>query len=169
MIRLAALLASLALALSTPAAAGGWAITTFDQLPPEFVAGQTYRLGYTIRQHGATPIRVDRTEIVADPAAGGAALSFVGVPEGPLGHYSAEVTFPAGTYSWRVTQQPFQAQDLGSLVVAGAAVAPAAPAPAAGPATAAWGTSPLMTSTGPSGGLSSPSAPAVPSGSFSLT
>jgi len=135
MIRLAALLASLALALGTPAAAGGWAMTTFDQLPPEFVAGQTYRLGYTIRQHGATPIRVDRTEIVVIRAVGGVALSFAGVPEGSLGHYVADVTLPAGTYSWRVTQEPFAAQDLGNLTVAGAAVAPAAPA--AGPATAA--------------------------------
>ena len=147
MIRLAALLASLALALAlgTPAAAGGWAVTTFDQLPPEFVAGQTYRLGYTIRQHGVTPIRVDRTEIVATPAVGGAAVSFVGRPEGPLGHYVADVTLAAGSYSWRVTQQPFQAQDLGSLTVP--AVPAAKPAtttpppviPAAPPVAAALG------------------------------
>lgn len=129
-----ALGATLALALGAPASAGGWAITTFDQLPPEFVAGQTYHLGYTIRQHGVTPIRVDRTEIIALPAAGGAPLSFAGVPEGVLGHYSAAVAFPSGAYTWRVTQQPFLAQELGSLAVGSAAVLAAAPAAPATPA-----------------------------------
>lgn len=123
-----ALTATVALAFGGPAAAGGWAVTTFDQLPPEFVAGQTYHLGYTIRQHGVTPIRVDRTEVIATPVTGGAPLSFVGAPQGELGHYATAVAFPAGSYTWRVTQQPFQAQELGRLAVGGAAVVPAAPA-----------------------------------------
>ena len=48
---------------SGSALAGGWAVTTFDQLPPEFHAGQPYVLGYTIRQHGQTPIQVDDTRV----------------------------------------------------------------------------------------------------------
>jgi len=135
-----ALGATLALALGAPASAGGWAITTFDQLPPEFVAGQTYHLGYTIRQHGVTPIKVDRTEIIALPVSGGAPLSFIGLPEGAIGHYSAAVAFPSGAYTWRVTQQPFLAQELGSLAVGSAIVLAAAPA--AGPATPATPASP---------------------------
>lgn len=126
--------AAIGLALGAPAAGGGWAITTLDQLPPTFVAGQTYRLGYTIRQHGVTPIRVDRTQIIAVRGSG-APLSFDGIPDGALGHYVAVVVFPEGSYLWRVTQQPFQAQELGVLVVSGGVAArPAPDAPVPPPA-----------------------------------
>lgn len=122
---LAALLAG---GLGTTVAAGGWAVTTFDQLPPEFIAGQTYHLGYTIRQHGVTPLRVDHTAVIAVPKAG-QELSFPGRPEGDLGHYVVDLAFPPGSYTWRVTQQPFMAQELGALVVGASAVLPV-PGPA---------------------------------------
>jgi len=51
------LAAVLALSLGVfafPAFAGGWAVTTFDDMPGQFVAGQEFKLGYTIRQHGVT-------------------------------------------------------------------------------------------------------------------
>jgi hypothetical protein len=38
---------ALTLALAGPAVAGGWAVTTFDGLPGEFVAGTSYTFGYT--------------------------------------------------------------------------------------------------------------------------
>src|SRR5438128_12344573 len=42
--------------VSTPSVfAGGWAITTLDSLPNELRAGETYAIGYVIRQHGQTP------------------------------------------------------------------------------------------------------------------
>lgn len=112
-----AIVAALALlALSVPAFAGGWAVTTFDSLPDAFYAGQSYTLGYTIRQHGVTPISVDRTEIVALHSA--KALSFPGKADGPIGHYVANVYFPAdGAWTWQVTQGPFAPQDLGTLTV----------------------------------------------------
>ncbi len=122
--RLTLVLATLALALgafATPALAGGWAVTTFDDMPGEFVSGKEYALGYTIRQHGATPISVDKTEIVA-VAVSGRTLSFPGKSEGATGHYVATVFFPAGgTYTWHVTQGDFAAQDLGKLSVLAAA------------------------------------------------
>ncbi len=121
----AALVAAIALlALTTSAVAGGWAVTTFDQLPAEFHAGQPYALGYTIRQHGQTPIHVDRTEIVVSGSDG--TTVFTGTPEGAIGHYVARVTFPAtGAYSWRVTQGAFAPQELGSVIVtAGTGAAP---------------------------------------------
>ena len=122
--RLMILAAVLALSLGTfasPSLAGGWAVTTFDQMPGQFVSGQEYSLGYTIRQHGETPINVDKTEILAI-AASGRTLSFPGKSQGAVGHYVAAVFFPTGgTYQWKVTQGAFEAQDLGALSVVAAA------------------------------------------------
>jgi hypothetical protein len=108
-------------ALATPAVAGGWAVTTFDDMPGQILSGKEYALGYTIRQHGATPINVDKTEILA-VAVSGRTLSFPGKSDGAVGHYVATVFFPAGgTYTWQVTQGDFAAQDLGKLSVIAAA------------------------------------------------
>ena len=138
----------LTLALATPAFAGGWAVTTLDQLPPQIVAGQTYDIGYTIRQHGVTPINIETafgtggsTEIQILAPDGHQTLSFKGVQTGPTGHYVAKVRFPAeGKWSWAVTQGPFAPQQLGTvdvLAAAGAASAqPAAPLQAPAPAPA---------------------------------
>lgn len=121
---LMALVAVLALSLgilATPAIAGGWAVTTFDDLPGQFVAAQEYKLGYTIRQHGQTPINVDKTEILA-VATSGRTLAFPGKSDGAVGHYIATVYFPAGgAYTWQVTQGPFGPQELGTLTVLAAA------------------------------------------------
>ncbi len=109
------LVAVLALSLgvfASPVLAGGWAVTTFDDMPGQFVAGQEFKLGYTIRQHGVTPA----------VATSGRTLSFPGASQGDIGHYVASVYFPAGgTYTWQVTQMPFAPQDLGTLTVLAAA------------------------------------------------
>jgi len=78
------IVAVLALSLglfASPVLAGGWAVTTFDNLPDQFVFGHEYSLGYTIRQHGVTPINVDKTEILA-VATTGRTLSFPGKSDG---------------------------------------------------------------------------------------
>jgi hypothetical protein len=107
--------------LASPVFAGGWAVTTFDGLPDQFVSGKEYVLGYTIRQHGQTPINVDKTEILA-LASSGRTLSFLGKSEGAVGHYVATVFFPAGgTYTWQVTQGDFAPQDLGRITILAAA------------------------------------------------
>lgn len=129
MLRILALAAAFALALSSPALAGGWAVTTLDSIPDRFDAGQTYSIGYTIRQHGVTPVSVDRTEIRIAHGESAKRLTFPGLAEGPVGHYLAKVTIPAaGSWTWEVTQGPFAAQPLGTLTVVmpAAAVAPAA-------------------------------------------
>ena len=157
MLRTLVLAAMLMLALPSAALAGGWAVTTLDSVPDGFEAGQTYAIGYTIRQHGVTPVSVDRTEIRVTHSESGKRLSYRGVPEGPVGHYVAKVTIPAaGTWTWDVTQGPFEAQPLGTLSVTmpGTAAVQAPPAvtaaqtslaaaPAAAPRTPA--------STGPNG------------------
>ena len=120
-----ALSASVLLALGGSALAGGWAVATLDALPSGgFQAGQTYQLGYTIRQHGQTPFAGAKTAIRIRSSADGADHTFSAVPEGPVGHYVAEVRFPAaGEWSWEVIQGPFEPQQLGTISVG--------PAPAA--------------------------------------
>ncbi|HEX9437114.1 MAG TPA: hypothetical protein VGA16_08165 [Candidatus Limnocylindria bacterium] len=134
----------LTLALGAPALAGGWAVTTLDQLPPDFRAADTYAIGYTIRQHGVTPINVESmggtTEIQITAPDGAKTLKYRGVPDGATGHYVAKVIFPyQGAWTWQVTQGPFQAQALGTIDVLAAAgaeapVQPAAPVAVAAPA-----------------------------------
>jgi hypothetical protein len=114
----------LALLLSClTALAGGFAVTTLDELPHQMRANATYRIGYTIRQHGVTPVTSASTRIVAQFSTTGATLAFVGAPEGAPGHYVADVTFPEeGTWQWQVEQGPFAPQQLGMISVASASV-----------------------------------------------
>ena len=135
--RIKVLAAALALTLvgAAPALAGGWAATTLDELPGEFIAGNTYQIGYTIKQHGVTPVDVETmggtTEIRITSPESGKTIAYQGVREGPTGHYIAKVTFPAeGKWTWQVTQGPFQAQELGSISVKPAALAGTAAQPA---------------------------------------
>jgi len=115
---------------AVPTLAGGWAITTLDAVPNDFEAGQSYSIGYTIRQHGVHPYPDAATSIrIAD--ADGRTELFRARPEGEPGHYVAEVRFPAaGVWQWEVDQSPFAPQPLGTVQVAPAS-APAAPLPAA--------------------------------------
>lgn len=118
------------LGLAMPAAfAGGWAITSLDELPGEFRAGEPYQLGYTILQHGKTPVDGLETHITVRNSDTGETVTFAGQPDGKPGHYVAEVTFPAGGgWSWSVAQGEFAVHELGELTVAAApeAVATAA-------------------------------------------
>ena len=51
-------LAGLAAGLITarPAAAGGWATVTIDEMPAEIAAGAPFTIRFTVRQHGQTPL-----------------------------------------------------------------------------------------------------------------
>ena len=107
---------------ATSAAAGGWAISVLDPLPGQVHAGETYRIGYTILQHGATPFPTQDSAIVATSPTG-EHLRFPGVGDGAVGHYAAQVRFPtAGTWTWEVDQTPFAVQSIGTVVVAPPAV-----------------------------------------------
>ena len=121
-------LAALCLALAAvfasaqTASAGGWAVTTVDNFPESLFAGVRYEIGYTIRQHGVTPIDVERmggTTEIRGASAPGESFSFRGARSGPTGHYVASVAVPsAGTWTMEVTQGPFAAQKLGGFTVA---------------------------------------------------
>ena len=116
-----AVAAGVAVAGSAPASAGGWAVTTLDPLDSP-LPGEQVDVGFTIRQHGVTPVAVDGVAILVTDARG-ATESFTAHAEGPVGHYVASVTFPtAGSYRWSVEQGWFGSQDLGTVRV-GAGVA----------------------------------------------
>jgi hypothetical protein len=117
--RSAALAFVLALLLltSAPALAGGWAVTTLDELPSELRAEQPYQVGYTLRQHGQHPYAGASTSIEIR-SADGRTHAFAGRAEGAPGHYVAEVRFPAaGAWTWRVHQDWFGPQELGAVAV----------------------------------------------------
>lgn len=144
---------ALSLLFAAPALAGGWAVTTLDQLPPDIRAAQEYAIGYTIRQHGVTPVEVEKmggtTEIQITAPDGAKTLRYKGAPEGATGHYVATVNFPyQGTWTWKVTQGPFQPQELGAVYVLApvGAEAPAQPVAvaAAVPASAPQGPNGLL-------------------------
>jgi hypothetical protein len=127
--------AGLSVVGSPPAGAGGWAVTTLDPLAATPVAGEEVDVGFTIRQHGVTPVALEDVSIVVTDASG-ATESFAGVPEGTVGHYVAAVTFPTGgAVRWHVEQGWFGPQDLGVIEVT-----PATPPPSAtaAPASRAW-------------------------------
>ena len=135
MLRTFALAAMFALALSSPALAGGWAVTTLDSVPDGFDAGQTYSIGYTIRQHGITPVDLASTGIRITSADSGKQITFEGRKDGAVGHYVARVSFPAaGGWKWEALQDWFGPQPLGQVEVAPAGIAMA---PDARPAAAA--------------------------------
>jgi hypothetical protein len=118
--------------LVAPASAGGWAVSTLDSLPSSIQAGESYKVGFTMRQHGVEPVNFGAPEIRI--RLGSTMQSFKALRDGD-GHYSATVKFPsAGTWTWMIDQVPFATQELGTLAVvavpAAAPVAVAEPAPA---------------------------------------
>ena len=142
--RALALALGLLTALASPALAGGWAVATLDSAPSTFRAGESYPIGFTIRQHGVTPVRAEQfggeVAIRVRPAEGGPPIVFPARAEGPVGHYLVDLRFPrAGAWSWEIVQGPFAPQSLGALTVEPAAAPTApptlvpAPAPAAAP------------------------------------
>jgi hypothetical protein len=111
--------------LTSSALAGGYAITTLDPVPHGMQAGQTYRIGYMIRQHGVSPVRDATPTIIIIRV--GERLSFAGMADGAPGHYASDITFPTdGEWTWSVDQSPFpMPQMLGSIMVAPLVAQPA--------------------------------------------
>jgi hypothetical protein len=96
--------------------AGGWAVTTLDPMAAP-APGEPVDVGFTIRQHGVTPVAVDDVRLTVTDATG-ATEAFAARPEGATGHYVAAVTFPAaGAYRWTVEQGWFGPQELGTIDV----------------------------------------------------
>jgi hypothetical protein len=108
----------LALVWTPSVFAGGWAVTTLDPLPNELRAGETYAIGYMIRQHGQTPFTSAQTAIEIRSSGSQVPQRFRAVADGAPGHYIAQVTFPtAGEWQWDVDQTPFAPQALGTITI----------------------------------------------------
>src|SRR5262245_52124166 len=96
----ATVLALGALGVASPAAAGGWAVVSLDPLAAAPTPGRPTAIGFTIRQHGQTPV-ADETASIVVTAPSGVTTRFPAHPDGPVGHHVAVVTLPvAGTYHW---------------------------------------------------------------------
>lgn len=103
--------------LGGTAAAGGWAVTTLDAMPTP-IPGQPVDVGFTIRQHGVTPIDIADGVAIEVVAVDGTVQRFPAERQGVLGHYVASVVFPtSGEFNWSVIQGSFGPQDLGVLTV----------------------------------------------------
>lgn len=92
----------LSLAFAVPAFAGGWAVITLDELPTNVVAGEPVTIGFTVLQHGMTPLNdLDPTiKVHLDKS-----NDFVihAKHDNKPGHYTAEMTLPkAGTWEWSI-------------------------------------------------------------------
>ena len=98
----------------SPAKAGGWAVTQVDPFD-EPAAGKDVDIGFTILQHGQTPVDVDGVMIVVE-GPDGDITRFPAESAGALGRYRATIEFPeSGQYEWSVIQGWFGPQDLGVL------------------------------------------------------
>ena len=118
-------------------AAGGWAVTSLDPFEQP-VAGQPVTIGFTILQHGVTPVQVEGAGIrVFQNGSTGEFFPAVHDGDGRVGHYTARLLFPReGTFTWLVEQGFFGPQDLGQITIATSSAAPA-------PGTASRWPSPL--------------------------
>jgi hypothetical protein len=117
----AVLLALVIGASASPASAGGWAVTTLDELPAA-TAGESIDVGFTILQHGQTPAVLESGVGLELVLADGTTEFFPAVADGVPGHYVATVTFPvdAGSYQWRAHMDWFGTYELGSIDVVAA-------------------------------------------------
>lgn len=77
---------------------GGWAVTTVENPPAALAAGGTYRLEFTIRQHGHTPIDGLSPQVRVLDAAGQGALAGItqltATPAGTPGRYAVTFATP---------------------------------------------------------------------------
>ncbi len=132
-------LVALLAVLAEPAFAGGWAVTSLDPLPQAgFHAGQSYSIGFTIRQHGVSPFNQAQPRIRA--SLGQEHVNVAARRDGE-GHYVATLQFPtAGAWTWKVDQTPFASQELGMIqVLPPLPAAPDEPVIAASPLESAVG------------------------------
>lgn len=85
-----------------PVFAGGWAVITLDELPAGVVAGEPLTVGFTVLQHGKTPM-TDLEPTITASLLKESQFVVRAEPEGKPGHYTATLTFPKeGDWSWSI-------------------------------------------------------------------
>jgi Cytochrome c len=114
----------LAMMLEIPVLAGGWAVITLDSLPTHAVAGESLLVGFTVRQHGRTPM-ADLTPVITASLSNSDIFVVNAKPEGEVGHYAATLIFPKeGTWSWSIQAFTME-QEMPELNVAASVIASA--------------------------------------------
>lgn len=87
---------------AVPVFAGGWAVITLDGLPTDVVAGEPLTIGFTVMQHGKTPMTDIEPTVTAKRSAS-EKLVVSAEPQGKPGHYVATLTFPKeGDWEWSI-------------------------------------------------------------------
>jgi hypothetical protein len=92
------------LVLAATALAGGWANAVMDT-PPDDPAGpnQPVTLGFTLMQHGVTPVDWGSAQVVLTNDETKAEIVATAHPQGRTGHWVAEVVLPTeGSWTYRV-------------------------------------------------------------------
>jgi len=85
-----------------PVFAGGWAVITLDELPSNVIAGEPLSVGFTVLQHGRTPM-TDLYPTINAKLSSTETMSISAEPNGKPGHYSATLTFPKeGRWEWTI-------------------------------------------------------------------
>jgi len=88
---------------ASPAAAGGWAVVTLDELPTDLVTGRPVEVGFVVLQHGRTPVEGLTPIITARNLDTNETIRFEAIPSGDTGHYSATMILPsAGEWNWEI-------------------------------------------------------------------
>ena len=93
---------ALAFAYTMTVFAGGWAVITLDRLPTKVVAGESFLVGFMVRQHGRTPMTglepTITTTLNKDEQ-----FVIQAEPDDKPGHYTATLTFPKeGEWQWSI-------------------------------------------------------------------
>jgi len=91
-----------AFAFVIPVFAGGWAVITLDEIPTDIVAGEPVTIGFTVMQHGETPMN-DLTPTITANIHKDQEFTVTAVHDGKPGHYTATLTFSTeGKWDWSV-------------------------------------------------------------------
>jgi hypothetical protein len=123
---------AMALAAVAPALAGGWADAALDPAPPRDDGGTTV-IGFTLLQHGLTPVDWGNVMVVARNEATGKSVQGEAKSDGGS-HWTARLALPSdGSWSLTVRHGELEvtaAQPLSVSVGSMPAAAAATPAPA---------------------------------------
>ena len=91
------------LIFAATALAGGWVTATVTDPPDDPTAGTGTVIGVELKQHGETPIAWEQLYFMATNRDNGDDVFAKGRPEGAVGRYVIDVTFPsAGRWEWRL-------------------------------------------------------------------
>jgi hypothetical protein len=91
----------LSLVFAIPAFAGGWAVITLDELPTGVVADEPLTIGFTVLQHGKTPMDGLNPTVTANLYKD-EFFTVNAEPDGKPGHYTATLTFPKESLNQRL-------------------------------------------------------------------